>query len=181
MNPKIILVGGEARHGKNSTCDYLEYSLNQINKSCLQINFGDYVKFCYAMYDKGSKETIFDRTIENRSGWQNFGTEKVRSLDPNFWVNTVIRFVELMKEDYDYILISDMRFMEEYFTWFEYGYIPMTIHVERLGFDNGLTEEQKNHKSENVMKDFKYHYYLKAHNLEELHKEIDKQLGDLYE
>lgn len=180
MKPTIINVGGEARHGKGSTCNYIEKKIKTINKKCLQINYGDYVKFCYAMYKKGSVDIMFERTKENRTGWQLFGTEEVRSEDDDFWVNTVIRLIEVVGKNYDYILISDFRFPNETYRWIEEDYKVVTIHVKRLKFNNGLTAKQKLHKSENALKDFQYNYYLKATDLQELGHQIDEKLDFLF-
>lgn len=181
MKPTIINLSGSARHGKGESCNIIERKLNAIDKKCLQINYADYLKFIHAMYLGGSKDKMFEHTPENRTGWQLLGTEKVRDKDPDFWVDTVIRLMNVIGDDFDYILISDCRFPNEYYRWIEEGYRIISIHSKRLNFDNGLTEEQKNHRSETSLKDFNFDIYLEAENLKQLENEIDTKLKFLFE
>ena len=78
------------------------------------------------------------------------------------------------EEEYNYVLIADCRFPNEIHRWREEGYPIISVHVERLGFDNGLTEEQKNHASETALDDYMFDVYLKATNLTELREEAKK-------
>ena len=123
---------------------------------------------------------MFEHTPENRTGWQLLGTEKVRSKNPSFWVDTIIRLLNVIGEDFDYVLISDTRFPNEIQRFKDEKYHIIPIHVERLNFDNGLTEEQKNHLSETALNDYEFDYYLEAKNLNELECEISSKLGFLF-
>jgi len=174
MKPIIITVSGQARAGKGETCNILERKFNEIGKRCLQINYADYLKFIHAMYMGGDKDNIFARTPDSRTGWQLLGTEIVRKVDPNFWVDTVINTVKVIGGEYDYILISDSRFVNEIQRFAEEEYIVFPVHVERIGFDNGLSEEQKAHASEHGLDDYLFNHYIEAeNNIESLEEKVE--------
>lgn len=174
--PTIISLSGKAQHGKDSSVNIIQNKFEAIGKKCLHIGYGDYVKFiCSKYYDwDGNKDE------KGRQILQQIGTNKIRTQNPDFWVDAVINFVDAVKSDYDYVLISDSRFENEINRWKQRIYDIITIHVFRPNFDNGLTEEQKKHPSECALDDFNFEYYLIAENLDELENEIDTKLNFLF-
>jgi|GEM_PF-261902 len=178
--PAIITFSGSARCGKGAASKISKEILAANNKRVLEINFADYVKFITALYqdqpiDKSPEDLakgIFNRTDETRTKWQIIGTEKVRDRFPDFWVDSVINIAKIFNDDYDYILISDLRFPNEYTRCIEERYNIVTVHVERQGFDNDLSEKQKAHRSETSLDDFNFDIYLSAKNIEELENEV---------
>lgn len=170
--PVIITLSGKARHGKDTAAQMLEEKLSAQGKRVLNIRYADYLKFIVANYFGGS----YDRTPENRSRWQHFGTEIVRARDEHFWVDTVIRLVTVLSDRFDYVLIPDVRFPNEITRWQEAGYTVRTLHVTRVGFENDLTAEQRAHASETALDGFSFEFCLFAASLEELEAEIDKTI-----
>jgi len=176
MKPTIISLSGKARHGKDSTVKIIQDKLESQNKKCLHMAYGNLVKYiCKEYFNWNGQKDEKGRTI-----LQQIGTNKIRSKEPNFWVDFIINLLNVIGEDYDYILISDCRFLNEIQRYMEEGYYIITIYVERLNFDNGLTEEQKNHPSETALNDYEFDYYLEAKNLNELECEISSKLGFLF-
>lgn len=172
INPTIITISGKARHGKDTTAEIIKDLLKNKGKRVLHINYADYVKFTaqkYLGWD-GNKDE------KGRTFLQWYGTDKVRSVDQNFWVDTVIRFVEVMKNDFDYVVIADARFPNEISEWEEKGYNVLSIHVERLNFESELTEEQRTHESETALNNYIFDVYLQASTLDELKQEIIKKV-----
>ena len=146
--------------------------LEDDNYKVLCIHYADYLKFIanhYLGWD-GNKDE------KGRTLLQFIGVDKVRAIYPNFWVDTVIRFVKVFEDDYDYILIGDCRFENEIMRWKEEDYKVVSVHVERIFYENGLTEEQKNHSSETALDDFDFDSNLIASSLFELENEIRKKL-----
>jgi len=177
MNPRIISLSGEARHGKDSSVKIIEEILSKQNKKYLHMAYGNLVKhICEQYYNWDGRKDEWGRTL-----LQMIGTDKIRSKEPNYWVDFIINLVKIIGEDYDYILISDCRFPNELNRWTEEGYTIIPIHVKRLNFDNGLTEEQKNHSSETALNNYTFDYYLQAENLDELEQEICSKLRFLFE
>lgn len=147
---KIVLFSGKAESGKTTAANMLH----------------DYLVYCgyrvaiipYADYLKNSARLIFDWNGEKdeagRELLQKWGTDIVRAKDPNFWVDTVVRLVEVAEEQLDYILIDDVRFPNELQVWREhckYGDSVTHIRMERPGHQNKLTEEQRQHPSETAL------------------------------
>lgn len=170
--PTIITLSGKARHGKDTAAAMLEERLKARQKRVLNIRYADYLKFIVAAYFGGS----YERTPENRSLWQHFGTETVRARDENFWVDTVIRLVRVLADRFDYVLIPDVRFPNEISRWRDEGFSVRTIRVVRTGFENDLTPQQRMHASETALDGFSFDRELHAATLDELSSEIDKVL-----
>ena len=103
---------------------------------------------------------------------QFLGVDKLRTKDPNFLVDTVIRFVQIFEDDYDYVLIGDCRFESEIKRWKDENYRVFSVHVKRPGFINDLNEKQRTHLSETSLDNFVFGAYLKARSIEELEDEI---------
>ena len=173
--PEIITFSGKARHGKDSSVQILKQLLEEQGKRVLAINYADYLKYLAKTYFgwDGNKDE------KGRTILQQLGTEKVRTKFPNYWVDTVVGIVKAFESDFDYILIGDCRFLNEIDRWKEEGYEIMSLHVERLNFDNGLTEKQKNHPSETALDEYKFSGYIKAENLKVLKNEIEQVYGGL--
>ena len=57
--------------------------------------------------------------------------------------------------------------------WRESDMPSVTLHIERLGHENALTEEQRTHPSETALNDYEFNYYIKCiTGLEYLEKEV---------
>ncbi len=170
--PLIITLSGKARHGKDTAAEMLQTKLKEQGKRVLNIRYADYLKFIVATYLGGS----YERTPENRTLWQQFGTETVRARDEHFWVDTVVRLVKVLSDQFDYVLIPDVRFPNEITRWAGEGFTVRTLHVTRTGFENDLTTAQRAHASETALDGFPFDRYLRASTLDELAVEIDKVL-----
>jgi hypothetical protein len=166
----IITISGSACHGKDLTANILKNKMEAMNYKILIIHQADYLKYIAQQYFgwDGKKNT------EGRTILQKIGTDIVRSRDPNFWTNLVFQFIRVFQEDFDYFLIPDTRFKNEIESFGEY---VTPIKVIRTNFDNGLTEEQKNHPSERALDNFCFSYYIQNKtDINGLEIEIDKFL-----
>lgn len=141
---QIVSISGKAQHGKDTAAQFLRDAMEREGKKVLIIHYGDLVKFtCTAFCGWDGK-----KDEAGRSMLQRVGTERVRSKDPDYWVNYVLFMINALKssEKWDYVLIPDCRFPNEI-----HG---IHLRVERPDFDNGLTEEQKQHPSETALDDY---------------------------
>lgn len=156
--PKIICLSAFARHGKD---EFAKIAIGYINKhySNLKVQrlaHGDFVKdICSRYFD-----CTYERNDYNRTQWQQIGTEKGRYNHPDIWINMTINLVKGIFSDYDYIFISDVRFLNEVQRWVDEGFEVFSIRINRNNFDNGLTEEQKKHASETSLDDYIFDYYI---------------------
>jgi len=153
--PKIINFSGQARHGKTSAAEILKEVLEERGKRVLVINYADYLKFiCKEYFGWDGTKSEKGRTI-----LQKYGTDIVRQRDPDFWVRAVGNFVDVFCEDFDFILTSDCRFRNEV-EYFIPIYRTLNVKVSRNNFDNGLTDEQKNHPSERDLDNYNFDYEI---------------------
>ena len=73
----------------------------------------------------------------------------------------MIEDIKILSYFFDVIIVSDARFKDEIDIQRDIFKKIITIRVERPNFDNGLTEEQKNHPSEVDLDDYdKFDYYI---------------------
>jgi hypothetical protein len=152
--PKIILISGKAQSGKDLFAELFIEKAQQDNK-CLRIAYGDFVKFVCEKYFgwDGIKDA------EGRRILQFVGTDLARSVHPDIWVNMTIDLVKGIGRLYDYILIPDLRFANELIRWSEEYYEIISVRINRPNFDNKLTKEQQEHKSENELDTYPYFDY----------------------
>jgi hypothetical protein len=162
---KIVLISGKARHGKDTAAGFFQKHLEERGKRALRISFADYVKFvCGKYYGWDGEKDDAGRHI-----LQYVATEVFRAKDPNFWVDTVIRYAQVVWDDYDAALIADWRFPNEYYRWGDFGANEVyRVRVRRLGFENDLAPAQKNHFSELALEGFDVDFELAAGTLDEL-------------
>jgi hypothetical protein len=168
---QIFLVAGKAQHGKDSTGQILK---EKLKGKTLILHNADYLKYIAKEYLNwnGIKDD------KSRTLLQQLGTEKVRNglNRPLFWVEKSCDIIDILLNDFDYFIICDCRFKNEiHFPKARFPNYVTSIRVERLNFDNGLTEEQKNHLSETDLDNFIFDYYIKSESgLNNLEKEVDK-------
>ncbi len=148
---------------------------------------GKSVKMSFAGYlkDIARKYYGWDGTKDDdgRCLLQYLGTERIRGELgwEDFHVRRVCEDIKIIENDYDYVLIPDARFRNEiYYTKSQFDNVT-SIHIERLNFKSPLTKEQRGHKSENDLTNFKgYDYEIKnKEGLDNLEKEANLKLGNL--
>lgn len=157
---KIILLSGKARSGKDS--------FYKIAKEYIEANYTDYVPIKLAFADEVknvAKEIGWngEKDAKGRSGLQMIGDGARNYFDEDVWIKKLIRSLYLIfhskyyinkdtpKEQESIIFITDCRYLNEILKIKEWAgvYTPLkTIRITRPYYDNGLTEEQKNNKSE---------------------------------
>lgn len=168
---KIITLSGKAEHGKDLTAMIMQDKLQDMGYDVCIIHMADYLKYIAKQFYgwDGTKD------LKGRTLLQRLGTEKVRNINPNFWVNTVLEFIKVFEKDFNYFLIPDCRFTNEIETFKNEGFRTVALHIERLYYENHLTPEQRLHPSETSLDDYKFDYYIKTvSGTEYLKLEVDK-------
>lgn len=168
----IITISGQAQHGKDSTAKIVQEKI-EVNGNTLIVHMADYLKFICKTYFNwdGNKDE------KGRHLLQYVGTDKVRKIFPNFWVDAVMNFIKAFGDDFGYILIPDCRFPNEVEIFRKHGYQVLAINVKRLNYENCLTPEQRAHPSECSMKDFNFDYCIESESgIDNLSVEVDKLL-----
>ena len=168
---KVILISGKAEAGKDSTFDILNALIPDEFKK-IRMAYGDYVK------DTAEKLWGWNgkKDEKGRALLQWWGTDYVRARYPDFWVETVVRLARVIKDEVNYLVITDVRFPNEITAWNKNEFDVLTVRVERPGHENALTEEQRNHISETALDNWPFDITLKAKTLTELSREIKREL-----
>ena len=87
---------------------------------------------------------------------QNEYPKYLLSKDPDDMIIALLKGIQTL---YDYIIIPDVRFPNEVDKMCD-NFDCITIRIIRPNFDNGLTDEQKNHPSETALDDYPMEYEL---------------------
>ncbi len=174
---KLYLVSGKARHGKDTFSGYLKNAYENNGKKVIVTQLSKYIKY-YAREMTGWNLTEEDKP---RELLQVLGTDIIREK-----LGKETLFIDRMKDDieifscfYDAIIISDVRFKLEIDRLRESFPDLIAINIFRPDFDNGLTEEQKKHKTEIDLDDYdKFDLRVINTTLEKLEKDAQKVYTD---
>lgn len=154
MIKKIFLIHAPARSGKNTCAEAMADYYKSKNKRCCIVAFGDVVKFTLEKY-----YGITDYKSEwGRSNIQHYATEQCRGKIPTLWADWVCNWVKATEDDWDIIIIPDLRFKNELETVEKnFPSIVRTINIIRPDIQecSDLTEEQKQHQSESELDNYK--------------------------
>ena len=143
-NPKIYIMCGKAKHGKDTFSAYLKDVYEKNEKKVIVTQLSKYIKY-YA---------------REMTGWdlseQQLGTGVIREYlkKEDLFINRMIEDIEVFSCFYDAIIISDVRLKKEINDLRKVFPDLICVHVNRPNFDNGLTPEQKNHRTEIDLDDF---------------------------
>lgn len=153
---KIILISAKAQHGKDTSASILKEILEQVNKKVLIAHYADLLKYiCKTFFNwNGEKDD------EGRTLLQRVGTDVIRKINPDYWVNFISEFFKLFPNEWDYVLIPDVRFPNEIREMIFNGFDVFSVRINRTDFESSLTEEQKNHISEIALDNYQFDYYI---------------------
>lgn len=172
MKRKIILINALARHGKDSLASYIYQELEKINKTCLISHNAKAVKdLAYDFFDwDGNKD-------EKGRGLLIKLSELGYSLDEFFWEKKNM----INELDRDVYIIPDFRYFKTYVYFKNKEYDVYTVHIDRPGFDNGLSGNLKKDKSEQGFKDFIFDFEVVNNSLDDLKYAAKKIVEKLME
>lgn len=145
---KLILISGKAMHGKTTFANYLKKHLEEHGKRVCIVNYASHLKnIAKAYYGWDGK----DKSEKWRNLLQQLGTDRIRVQmnKPFFHAHRMCEDIEIIQDDFDYIISDDMRFKNE--LYYPMAYFPnkvMTVRVHRYNFVSPLTKEQQLHASE---------------------------------
>ena len=167
---KIIILSGKARSGKNEVANILK---NKLSGKTIIIAYASYLK-TYAHEIIGWN---LDENTKPRTFLQEIG-DLVKKIDSKFLVNRILQDIEVYKNYFDNIIISDARFVDE-IEMIKNKYDSIVIRIN--GKESDLTEIQKHHNTETSLDDYnKYDYSINNDgNLNELEEKINNVLEEL--
>ena len=150
---KIILLGGRANSGKDSTAEFIDEYYRSRGLDVVNIQIATYLK----MYAKNIAKWDGDNETKPRQLLQDLGTELIRKeIDQYFFIKRIIQDIDIYSRYFDIITISDGRLPEE-FASIKLAYPEtVTVHVTRPGFESKLSTEQKAHITETLVDEIEY-------------------------
>ena len=164
---KVFLISGKARHGKDTTGNFLQEAYEEKGFRVCRSQISKYLKVYakdYFGWD-GTEET------KPRKLLQELGTDIIREKlnKPRFFVDRTIEDIEILSNFFDVMIITDIRLPLEINAIKEKVQDVVSINVERINFESPLTPNEQKHKIENAMEDFNdYDYKLINDTLDEL-------------
>ena len=164
---KVFLISGKARHGKDTTGNFLQEAYEEKGFRVCRSQISKYLKVYakdYFGWD-GTEET------KPRKLLQELGTDIIREKlnKPRFFVDRTIEDIEILSNFFDVMIITDIRLPLEINAIKEKAQDVVSINVERINFESPLTPNEQKHKIENAMEDFNdYNYKLINDTLDEL-------------
>ena len=171
---KIYLISGKARHGKDTFSGYLKKAYENNGKKVIITQLAKYIKY-YAREMTGWNLTEEDKP---RELLQQLGTNVIREKlgKDDLFIKRMIDDIEIFSCFYDAIIISDCQLKKEVEDLKSaYPDDLVAINIFRPDFDNGLTPEQKAHKTEVDLDDYdKFDVKIINTTLEELEKSAEK-------
>jgi hypothetical protein len=155
---KIILIGGKANSGKDSTADYItKYYREKKHLDVVNIQIAYYIK----MYAKQIAKWDGDNETKPRQLLQDLGTELIRKqIDEYFFIKRILQDIDIYSRYFDVITISDGRLPEEFEEITKAYPETVTVHVTRPGYVSHLTKGQKAHLTETLVDDINYEYEI---------------------
>ena len=141
--PKIFIISGKARSGKNEISKIIEKYYS--NKKCITISVGHYIKD----YAKRVSDWDGNEDTKPRDLLQQLGVELIKNkINNKLFINRILEDIEIFSYFYDIIIISDARLIDEIESLKENYPNSTSIRVIRNNYDNKLTTEEKNHLTE---------------------------------
>lgn len=168
---KIICISGKAQNGKDTTAKLLEEVLTAKGNKVLIAHFGDLVKYvCKTFFGWNGEKDEAGRTL-----LQYVGTDKIRAVSPDYWANFIVSILNIFRDEWDYVLLPDCRFPNEYEIFEHYDIDAILLRVIRPNFTSPLTPEQQEHLSETALDNYQYDAtIINSGTLEDLKEAVDK-------
>ena len=163
-NPKIFILSGKAKSGKNLIADFIEEYYS--DKKCIQLSYAYYLK----QYIK--KITTWDGNEQNkpRDLLQSLGIDLVKKIDDKLLIRRVMEDVQVYSYFFDVIIITDARLIEEIETP-KSLFNCITIRINKD--DNNLTLEQKKHITETNLDNYRnFDYVINNNDISETKNQI---------
>lgn len=174
---RFILISGKAQNGKDTSARFAEEYLTSIGKKVLVTHYADLLKYlCKTFFEWNGEKDEKGRTL-----LQHVGADCIRKNDPDYWVRFVVEFISMCPYKWDYVIIPDTRYPNE-IEYVKASGFPVThVRVDRgADFDNGLTDEQKAHESENALNDVTPDYTIENYkDLESLKGVVEDVFQDI--
>lgn len=127
---RVVCISGKAGSGKDEVAQAMKETFEGYGENVLIVHFADLLKFiCEKFFDWDGKKDEAGRTL-----LQYVGTNKIRSKSPDFWVDFIANMLEMFDDEWDYVLIPDCRFPNEFEVLAFYGFDVNLVRVNRPAY-----------------------------------------------
>ena len=185
MIPKIILINGKKRSGKDHFARLLQEELYKQHKTSEIIAFADPIKDILAMTFNLSDEQLdklkndeapiiiredgYQKIVATfRSVLQNFGTDAMKKwFGESVWSNVLLE--RASNSHTDYVIVPDFRFLIE-----DIGGITIKIRNDEI--EKNCTD---NHRSENELNDYEFDYVIDNTGFPDLTEEVQEFVREI--
>ena len=165
---KIICISGYAQSGKDTTGKLIKRHLEEQGNKVLITHYADLLKYiCKMFFGWNGEKDIYGRTL-----LQQVGQIVREKTDGNYWVDSLISIIKLFLDEWEYVIIPDVRYENE-ISKLKDEFDVTTVRIERPNFDNGMTDEQKNHESETALDNYIFDYKIINNGDESIHNEVN--------
>lgn len=174
-NPLIYLISGKARHGKDTTASIIKEYYEEKGNKVIILQYSSYIK------EYAKKISNWDGSEETkpRQLLQQLGTDVIRKkIDSLFFVDAMLKDFKVYSYFFDVIIVSDVRAPEE-IDYPKNNFKNVNVfNVRRVNFDDGLTEEQRNHYTEIALDNYNKFDYIVMNdgNIDDLKNKVNKIL-----
>lgn len=177
-NPKIFLIAGKARNGKDTLAEFILEEYAKRNKATLNLAFGSYIK----MYAQKITDWDGNEETKPREFLQYLGTDIIRNtIDDLFFVNRICEDIKVYSYFFDTLVISDVRFIKELEIPTAMFENVIKIKIKRKNTSE-LTKKQQNHQSEIDLDNYTdYDYVINNDGTLEDLKEKTKKIIEVIE
>lgn len=167
---KVYLIGGKARHGKDTLASFMKKELEKNGKKVAIMHISNYIKHFAIDYFgwNGSEET------KPRTLLQELGTDVIRQKMGKdlFFINRLLEDIEVLENFFDVVLVSDVRLPLEYEEISKVYPDLVKIHIIRPELVSELSDKEQHHITETALDNYdKYDYKIDNKTLEELEKD----------
>ena len=143
----FICISGKAQNGKDTSAEIFKNELVIRGHSVLVIHQADLLRYiCKAFFNWNGEKDEAGRTL-----LQQVGTNVIRKVEPDFWVDFIAKVTGFFRDTWDYIIIPDTRFPNELEKLKANDANVFHVRVIRKDFKSPLTEEQQRHPSETAL------------------------------
>ncbi len=162
---QVIMLSGKAQSGK----DTVGLMITQYLTDYYRITFADELK-------RVARESFGWNGLKDEAGrqlLQDVGNAG-RKYDENRWIYPVYKklyYAQLY--DFNYGIITDARYVNEV-EYMKHKFNVTTVRIERFGYDNGLTKEQRADEGETELDLYDFDYVV--HNngtIEDMRNEVE--------
>lgn len=155
---KIYVIGGKAKCGKNTFGEYLREELKDYGyKPCVM-----HITEPLYTYARNYFEWNGNDQDKPREFLQKMGIEIIREKlgKKDFLLNRLYEDIEILNNFFDTFIITDARLIEE-FTSIKAKYDDVvTIKLERINYNPGLSAEEENHLTEKEIEGYEEFDYI---------------------